>query len=223
MSATASAAGYPRRRGEVLPLIGHHAWWVLMILNVGFYAAAVVFIIMNNGEPIDFDRPTSPTWFLSPILWIWTAIVVFNIWLSRRRRKHDRDLCEHCIALTPLDPEQAVTEHRRTLLINHWFLDGNHPEETRKRAVTALIILSVLNIGAIAGFFLAAWLPIPLAVQLMSLSWLALSAGLVFPYADEIHRRLYPWCPFCGDDDGWDDGGIPEPSPDPSITKELTS
>jgi hypothetical protein len=37
-----------------------------------------------------------------------------------------------------------------------------------------------------------------------------------------VHRRIEPWCPYCGWGHGDDDEEVPEPNPDPDVAAPLT-
>jgi hypothetical protein len=37
-----------------------------------------------------------------------------------------------------------------------------------------------------------------------------------------VHRRIEPWCPYCGWGGGGDDEDTPEPTPDPDVAAPLS-
>ena len=37
-----------------------------------------------------------------------------------------------------------------------------------------------------------------------------------------VHRRIEPWCPYCGWGRGDDDEDVPDPTPDPDVAAPLS-
>jgi hypothetical protein len=104
---------------------------------------------------------------------------------------HAPRLCERCIAATPLDPQASVDRWLRFLRMEH--------EPGRW-----LLVL-------LAAFGLALWGDSSFHHWLGDVTDFLLMAVLVTVYtAEYVHRRFYPWCPFCH----WEDGGDHEDAPD---------
>lgn len=114
---------------------------------------------------------------------------------------HDRQLCEICAGMTPVDGKQQAKRHRLALRTVH----GG-------KVLTAVtVLLAIVYVGL--------WVsPVPDWVTQAYLSALLLGSGF-YGRAQFLHRYLQPWCPYCN----WGDGGKHErsPKPDPSIQKVL--
>lgn len=217
MSTAESAASRPRR--EILPWVGHNAWWMQAAINVGFWGY-IAYGVATRGTG---TRETSADWYREPSLYIIGGLILLSYWLAYRARKHERTLCTRCAEITPLDPQQATHRHRRALLAHHGWVSDN---ETAVRPLLRAAIINTLGLlivlGALGVMVASLWLSIPRWLTVV-LSVVVVTGSLTWPYIAEIHRRLYPWCPYCKDDDGWDDHGDHEPSPTPQGTKELTT
>lgn len=112
------------------------------------------------------------------------------LWLVDRRY-HEARLCERCIAATPLNPQASVDRWRRFLRLEH----STGAQTAVFLGILALDVWLVLRHSRLSSFS-----------DLLVVSLVALMYG-----AEYIHRRLYPWCPWCDD---WGDGGDHEVSPD---------
>jgi hypothetical protein len=126
-------------------------------------------------------------------------IVVLVSWLLLRR--HDRRLCERCLAAMPLNPSQQATRYRRRFQLAHI---GSEP----RRLIPYLIVLIGSNFapGPAGRIF---W-----AVVQTSMVYLILSYS--------THRRLQPWCPLCSDGGGGSEREDPvAPDPNPSDHRQL--
>lgn len=107
--------------------------------------------------------------------------------------KHSRILCEDCFREMPLDPQQAVDDHRRKLEFFHLIATPRG----------GLILLVSLVAAGVLRIVLGAYqFPLTVAVWAFLL------------YEDQVfhrHRILQPWC--CGDEGGGDDEITPVPPP----------
>lgn len=121
-------------------------------------------------------------------------VVVLASWVLMRR--HDRRLCEHCMASMPLNAaEKAIGYHRR-----FWMA---HTGSERRFLIPYLTVL----IGS--NFFPGTWGHLAWALIQTSMIWLIVS--------NVTHRRFQPWCPWCSDGGGGssrDDDVVPPPLPD---------
>jgi hypothetical protein len=120
--------------------------------------------------------------------------LVLITWLMMRR--HDRRLCEQCMASMPLNAaEQAVRYKRR-----FWMA---HTGSEKRFLIPYLTVL----IGS--NFFPGTWGRIAWAIIQLSMVYLIMS--------HVAHRRFQPWCPWCSDGGGGserDDDVAPPPLPD---------
>jgi hypothetical protein len=213
-----------RRKREILPAIGHHAW----LIQICFAGALAVWFTLSllNGSARDFSRSvfdTDPD--VDPSVFVtigFFVVIVTSVWLSVRQHKHDRSLCERCIALTPLDPERAVQNKARSLRRYHRLLEPVPLVFSVRAAILQIVarVVICLVMLAVLGWWLFWGLPNN-AMAYVVVYAMVLFLGVLSPYLTEIHRRLYPWCPFCkSTGGGWEDGGDPEPSPTPVPTAE---
>jgi hypothetical protein len=127
------------------------------------------------------------------------AVIALMIVTLVEMRKHDRALCERCVADFPLNPAQEAETHRRRLEAAHLLAE--------RRAATwylvAILVACLLPLVA----------PAPLRAPALLL-WLAALASLVYVMQSGVtHRRLQPWCPQCGPQGGSDQVETPEPTP----------
>jgi hypothetical protein len=115
--------------------------------------------------------------------------------------KHDRRLCEQCVATMPLNAaEQARKLHRR-----FWMA---HTGSERRFLIPYLIVLLGSNFapGTIGRIF---W-----AFMQLSMIYLIVS--------NTSHRRLQPWCPWCSDGGGGSEQNEDvTPPPLPSDDRQL--
>jgi hypothetical protein len=156
---------------------------------LGHYAT--LFLLAAVAASVADDATGQPS---GPVNWITTAawmawIVAFLADIGH----HQEHLCERCVAASPLDPQAEVDRWRRVLRLHH-----------ERRAMIALFG------GILAWDFVSASLfrhPPGWALAVDAVTAVALGASYAFTWK---HRRLYPWCPFCG----WDGGGEHEVSPD---------
>jgi hypothetical protein len=111
-------------------------------------------------------------------------------------------MCIRCMRDVPADAPVRAQRQKMILRFSHF-------------TMTPLAIL-VLLVLTFAPMFIARLLPTESQLPYVPQSlWVFMLA-----YAELVHHRLRPWCPYCRD---WDDEGDPEPSPDPTAfgTKSL--
>ena len=127
------------------------------------------------------------------------AVVVFIV-VQLFTLAHDDRLCLRCIAESPADPARAVESRRPWLRMFH--------SATTTSGVVVLVLVAA--VGVAAGLLIRpGWGDL---VLVLPLATMALTV---------VHRRIGPWCPYCGwgrDDDGED---TPEPTPDPDVAAPL--
>lgn len=172
-------------RREFWPWLGHNAWRLSFVVNA--ILVATVF------------------WQSSP--WIAAVILALILVFAAAQQRHDRSLCEHCIAHMPLDPQTEIIKRDR-------WLRANHVGEATSRKWASLIF-AVLSLSYV-GVLVFAPRPVGGAV-------IVLVIGILGPLATigiQIHKRLQPWCPYCRRNDGGDYQF--DPNPTPARSKELT-
>ena len=139
---------------------------------------------------------------VKPLVSLTFAAILVATWLEMR--KHDRALCERCVADFPLNPAEAAVTYRRRLAMVHLLAE-------RRAAICYLAVILV-----------ACLLPplAPAAFRVPALAvWLAALGSLAYLLLSGVtHRRLQPWCPQCGPQGGSDKVETPEPSPLDSLS-----
>jgi hypothetical protein len=129
------------------------------------------------------------------------ALVAFVLasWLLMRR--HDRGLCEHCMAAMPLNPSELAVRYRRRFWVSH---TGAEP----RYVIPYFVVLLGSNF---------------LTSPIGQLVWaLAQTTMIYLILAYSTHRRLQPWCPWCKEGGGGADKEEPAiPDPVPSDRRQL--
>lgn len=148
---------------RVLDRLGHHAAEVLILA----VAAAIVLGLHPLPGALSFTAPLA------------VVGVVVLAWVAMRR--HDRRLCEACMAAMPLNPSEQATRYRKRFWTAH---NASDP----KFLIPYFAVLIGSNFAATTVGRLG-W-----ALVQSSMLWLLVS------YAS--HRKLQPWCPWCSDDGG---------------------
>ncbi|HEY2195371.1 MAG TPA: hypothetical protein VGH76_24145 [Actinomycetospora sp.] len=128
------------------------------------------------------------------------AVVVFIV-VQLFTLAHDDRLCLRCIAESPADPARAVQNRKPWLRLFH--------SATTTAGVVVLVVVAA--IGVTAGLLIRpGWGDL---VLVLPLATMALTV---------VHRRIEPWCPYCGWGRDDDDEDAPEPTPDPDVAAPLT-
>jgi hypothetical protein len=144
---------------------------------------------------VSFLPPPGVLAFTVPI-----ALMSFVVasWLVMR--KHDRRLCEHCMASMPLNAaEKAIKLHRR-----FWMAHTG----SEKRFLIPYIVVLIGSNFAMGTIGRAFW-----AVMQASMIYLIIS--------NTTHRRLQPWCPWCSDGGGGEEREDVTPPPLPQDHRQL--
>jgi hypothetical protein len=169
-------------------------WW-------GHHGPAIFVSVIGGMVVLSLQPVPYPTG-VRPLVSVVVASILIATWLQMR--KHDRALCERCVADFPLNPAQSAVTYRRRLAMVHLLAE--------RRAATwylvAILVACLLPPLVPAEFrvpALAVWL-----TALGSLAYLLLSGV--------THRRLQPWCPQCGPQGGSDKVEAPEPTPLDSLS-----
>jgi len=100
-------------------------------------------------------------------------------WLILRR--HDRRLCEQCVAALPLNPSGRAAGYRFRFRLAHL---GSRPDAL---AAYFAVLVGTNFIPGVVGK--ALWTAAQLSMIYLIRSYVA-------------HRRLQPWCPWCSDGAG---------------------
>jgi hypothetical protein len=128
------------------------------------------------------------------VLGVSLALIMFVLtsWLLMRR--HDKGLCEHCMAGMPLNPSELAVRYKRRFWLSH---SGAEP----RYVIPYFAVL-------VGSSFLPG--------QIGLLIWALVQTSMIYLIlAYSTHRRLQPWCPWCRDDGGGqDDPVVPDPLPE---------
>lgn len=114
--------------------------------------------------------------------------------IVHRRSSH---LCVRCMDEFPADAPVRAEQRKTVLWFCHAVTSGIGPAVSIGPAVALPVLAIVFGDPTLQRLA-----RIPLDLLVFSVA-----------YASWLHHRLQPWCPYCR---GWDEGGDPEPSPDPT-------
>jgi hypothetical protein len=175
------AMSWPHARGA-----GRWGHWAPQIL-IGAIVASVVMVI----RPLP---PSSPAALAAPVLLVGAVVAT---WVQMRR--HDRTLCELCMAGMPLNPSADAQRLRRRLAVAHL--------GSVRRAVVAYLLVLV-------AFDLLLVVVPPGLLSYASYLWAGMQSTLIYlVLAHSTHRRLQPWCARCREEGGGSGADAPEPLP----------
>jgi hypothetical protein len=120
--------------------------------------------------------------------------VVLMSWLLMRR--HDRRLCEQCMAAMPLNAAEQAGKYKRRF----WMA---HTGAERRFLIPYLAVLLGSN------FFPGTW---------GRIAWAIIQTSMIYLIMSHVaHRRFQPWCPWCSSGGGGterEDDVTPPPLPD---------
>ena len=134
------------------------------------------------------------SWAVTAVWVAWFVTIQFDF------NYHEARLCERCIAATPLDPQKAVNRWDWVLRISH----------SKKALITT-------TFAVVVWFFTAPWVAADHHWWGSVINVAALLVIALIVTATHVHRRLYPWCPYCR----WGGRGEEEefvPDPDPAVS-----
>jgi hypothetical protein len=163
------------------------------------HSTPTAYLLLAVVYPLSFVAPL-PGGLREAAPW---AIFAVEMAMMAAFVRHQRVLCGICASLTAQDGADAAERHAWKLRRHHdrWFRYWGTAAIWVSAVVTALFHLppTVFRIGVV----------------------IALICASLFFQAWNVHMLLTPWCPDCRG--GWEDGGAPEPAPepDPSSTKQL--
>jgi hypothetical protein len=125
--------------------------------------------------------------------------VVIGSWVLMRR--HDRQLCEFCVAAMPLNPSQQAQNYRRRFWLCHVGVE--------RRFMIPYVIVLVGSNFVPGTFGRVVW-----ALAQTSMAYLI--------FSHSTHRRLQPWCPWCSSGGGGTEREDPiSPDPWPGDRRQL--
>jgi hypothetical protein len=164
--------------------IGH--WWPQML------SASVVGVIV-----LRFNSTAPNAVYVPAVLGL--VAFVLATWMLMRR--HDRQLCETCVASIPLNVQEQSVRFRRRFSVAH--------AGANRKAVAAYLIV-LIGSNALIAFSWGQW------------PWAAIQATMIYLILSQsTHRRLQPWCPFCAGGDGGDEHDAVEPDAPRGREREL--
>jgi hypothetical protein len=172
---------------------GHveYPWTARVADGWGHYAPEILSVSIIAAIVVGLHPPGGPLTFTVPIA---LMTVVLASWLLMRR--HDRRLCEQCIAAMPLNAAEKSARYRRRFWMAH---TGAEP----RFLVPYLVVL----IGS--NFFPGLW---------GKIVWAIIQCSMIYLISSHVtHRRFQPWCPWCSDGGGGTDRDTdltPPPLPD---------
>jgi hypothetical protein len=132
--------------------------------------------------------PVGPFALTAPLALL---IFVLGSWVLMRR--HDRGLCERCLAGLPLNAAEVAARYQRRFWLAH--------NLSRPRVLVPYLIVLVGSDFVATGAGRIVW-----AIVQSSMIYLIMSYT--------THRRLQPWCPWCQGGDGGGEHAPTDPQPD---------
>lgn len=157
----------------------------------GHFAPEVLCVSIVAAVMLGLRPPDSPLMLSAPVA---VMLVVLVSWLFMRR--HDRRLCEQCMASMPLNAAEHATRYKRRF----WMA---HTGAERRFLIPYLIVLVGSN------FFPGTW---------GRVVWAAIQLTMIYLIMSHVaHRRFQPWCPWCSSGGGGSeraDDTTPPPLPD---------
>lgn len=194
------------RCGELRVMIGAggdamteaaYPWSARLAERWGHFAPEALIVSIVAVILIRLRPPAEP----AVVLGLSVALIAFVLasWLLMRR--HDRGLCEQCLAAMPLNPSALAVRYRRRFWLSH---TGAQP----RFVIAYLVVLIGSNfVTSPPGRVI----------------WVLMQASMIYLIlAYSTHRRLQPWCPWCRNDGGGDGDDQPAtPDPVPGDRRQL--
>jgi hypothetical protein len=168
-----------------------YRWSARVADTWGHLAPEILSVSIVGAIVVGLRPPPGLLAFTVPLALI--ALVVAS-WLLMRR--HDRRLCEQCVAAMPLNASERATRYQRRFWMAH---TGAEPR--------FLIPYMAVLIGS--NFFPGTW---------GRIAWAVIQCSMIYLIMSHVtHRRFQPWCPWCSDRGGGNDREqdvTPPPQPD---------
>lgn len=169
--------------GRLVGWWGHCAPQSLMV--------AIFAVILLKLRPVEDP-------FLNLTVAVSLMAFILSTWLVMRR--HDRGLCEHCMASMPLNPSAMAVRYKRRFWLTH---TGSE----MRFVIPYLVVLIGLGFATT-----------PIGV----IAWTIAQTTMIYAIlAYATHRRLQPWCPWCREGGGGADEEAVTPDPVPSDHRQL--
>lgn len=172
---------------------GHveYRWTARVAATWGHYAPEILSGAIVGAIIIGLRPPPGMLALTLPVALI--GLVVIS-WLLMRR--HDRQLCEQCVAAMPLNAAEKAVRYQRRFWLAH---TGTEPR----------FLVPYLAVLVASNFFPGTWGRIAWALIQLSIVYLIMS--------HVTHRRFQPWCTWCSNGGGGADRDVdltPPPLPD---------
>lgn len=164
---------YSSPRSALLQFWGHYGSQALLLE----IAAAIAL----GSQPIRYTHLGARLAMILAILVLATFVIM---------RRHDRQLCEHCVSEIPLDLERAAHRARFRFWMAH--------EGCRIHFVVPYFAVLIATNFLPGDFGRLIWA-------------FAQSTMVYLIMASSTHRKLQPWCPWCKGDGGGDHILDPDP------------
>lgn len=197
-----------------------------------------VLISLATWPPVEvtitlLTRPPGRTWYVTSIpelvfaaaLTVWTCWCVLTMLMWFFAMGHFGSMCVKCIEKLPPDAAVRAQKWHPLFAFQHTLDDIPRflMRVTRNsQKLSWLLLLCVFFSPLIIAVVLSAVVPDVWRGPVISLgaALLAFLGGVPF----KLHTAFAPWCEYC-QDDGWEDEGPEEPSPDlpplPFISKTI--
>lgn len=171
-------------------------WAGRLAARWGHFAPELLMVAIGAMIVMRFRPPPQALALTAPLSLV--ALVITS-WLLMRR--HDRGLCEHCMAAMPLNPSAQATRYQRRFWVSHTGTE-------RRYLIPYLVVLFGSNFApGTAG----------------RVGWVVVQSSMIYLIlAYSTHRRLQPWCPWCRQGGGGSDAEDPvTPDPVPGNRRQL--
>jgi hypothetical protein len=166
-----------------------------LFMWLGHYGTYIMFACLAVMAAADLaGNPAFLTWSVAFAIAVWAAAFFTD------HAYHQERLCERCIAATPLDPAAAVARWDVALRWRH---------ARRAGIVVLVLVIAWFTAGSFLVPYRSGWTR---ALDVLAL--LVLGASYA---ADYLHRRFYPWCPYCRWDEGGDEEAVPVLPEEPAV------
>jgi len=124
------------------------------------------------------------------------VVALMTCWYASLFHRRTNHLCFRCMDDVPADAPVLVERRRLPLRFTHFVA-------TPLGIICAIAAFTAPLLGAAFSPHIARPMFIPADLWIFALI-----------YAEWVHHRLRPWCPYCKP---WDDFGDREPAPDPTV------
>jgi hypothetical protein len=154
---------------------------------IGHYSPQVIGVafIVSMSASLAFNTLSPSMGFWWVYLFLSAALMILAIYAWLRMRAHSRGLCELCadsLARMPSNPSKAAERRKYILLSIHL------PTVVIIGYLVALMSFDLYVVNSVTGG------------TVLLFVFAAVNASLLYLlYAYEVHQKLQPWCPKCGE------------------------